>query len=116
MYVYEEREEVAKLLRTKKIEVSGIINAVAELKNVTTDIEEAIKDATYICIVTPAFAHQYYVDLLKGKVKKEQIVITYPGAFAALQFKHTFGDAECPIFADANNLPYDARLTGLAKV
>lgn len=65
----------------------------------------------YICIVAPAFAHSGYAKLLKGHLHKDQIVVTFPGAFSALVLKNVFGDdPDCPVFADANNLPYDARL------
>ena len=43
-----------------------------------------------------------YAKLLKGHLHKDQIVVTYPGAFSALVMKNIFGDdPDCPIFADA---------------
>ncbi len=117
MYLYQDREEFQPLIKSKTITVDGARNEVAVLESVTTDIDEAIEGATYICIVTPAFAHEYYANLLKGRVKKEQIVVAFPGAFAALRMKHAFGDdVECPIFVDVNNLPYDTRSTTPGKV
>lgn len=117
MYIYEAREEVRKLMETKTINIEGVLKTSVKLHNVTCDIEEAIKEADYICIVTPAFVHAFYANLLKGKVKKNQVIVTFPGAFAALQIKKVFGDdPECPVFADVNNLPYDTRLSGPAKV
>lgn len=88
----------------------GAVDGVAKLDLVTDDIAEAVKDAEIILLVTPAFAHEHYAEALKGHVKKEQIIVTFPGAFAALVIKKVFGDAECPVLADANNLPYDARI------
>lgn len=116
MYCYQEREEVRKLLDTQTIEACGTVQGIARLNLVTTDIDKAVEGCQYICIVTPAFAHAYYADLLPGHVRKDQIVITFPGAFAALQLRHAFGNGECPVLADANNLPYDTRLAGPAKV
>ena len=41
---------------------------------------------------------------------KDQIIVTFPGAFGALVLRNILGDEDCPVLADANNLPYDARL------
>ena len=65
----------------------------------------------YILVVTPAFAHHGYATLLKGRVRSDQVIVVYPGAFAALLFRRVFGDLDCPVVADVNNLPYDARVT-----
>ena len=62
----------------------GAVDGVAKLDLVTDDIAEAVKDAEIILLVTPAFAHEHYAEALKGHVKKEQIIVTFPGAFAAL--------------------------------
>lgn len=105
------KENMAKVFETGKIEVTGIENYTAELNMVTDDIDKAIDGVRYICIVTPAFAHPGYCRLLKDRVKKDQIIVVFPGAFFGLQFRHIFGnDAECPVIADVNNLPYDTRV------
>jgi opine dehydrogenase len=78
---------------------------------VTSDIEDAIDGVKYILVVTPAFAHEGYSMLLKGKVDRDQVIVVYPGAFAALLFRTVFGDEVCPVIAEVNNLPYDARVT-----
>ena len=83
---------------------------------VTDRIEEAIRDVKYIVVLTPAFAHEDYARLLRGRVTKEQVVICIPGAFAALKMKKIFGEEECPVFVDANNLMYDVRLIEDGKV
>ncbi|MDO5684386.1 MAG: NAD/NADP octopine/nopaline dehydrogenase family protein, partial [Propionibacteriaceae bacterium] len=54
---------------------------------------------------------------LTGKVTTDQIIISFPGAFAALEFRKALQDGEdCPVIADANNLPYDVRLSGPAEI
>lgn len=40
----------------------------------------------------------------------------YPGAFAGLLFRTVFGEADCPVVAEVNNLPYDTRLTAPCQV
>ena len=103
-----------KVFETKTIKLQGNIPELqgpVELNMVTDDIAAAVEGCHYICIVAPAFAHSGYAKLLKGHLHKDQIVVTFPGAFSALVLKNAFGDdPDCPVFADANNLPYDARL------
>lgn len=108
------KDDMKKVFETKKIKLQGLVpdrQGTAELNMVTDQITEAVAGCRYICIVAPAFAHSGYAELLKGHLNKDQIVVTFPGAFAALVMKRVFGDdPNCPTFADANNLPYDARL------
>lgn len=101
---------------TKKIQAIGVISGVAKLEMVTSDIEAAIDGVKYIAIVTPSFAHEAYAKLLKGKVKKDQIIVLYPGAFSSLVFRNILGSENCPVIAETNNLPYDTRLKGAGKV
>ena len=110
------RGKLAQLFETKTILVEGIMNACVTLPVVTDDITQAIDGVHYILLVTPAFAHEGYANLLKGKVKKNQIIVVFPGAFAALILRKAFGEVDCPVIADANNLPYDTRLTAPCKL
>jgi len=114
--VPEFRHKVSRLFETRTIEIEGSIKGRYTLAKVTSNIDEAIDGVRYILIVTPAFAHKDYANMLKGKTDKQnQIIILYPGAFGGLLFKDVLGE-ECPVIAEANNLPYDTRLTGPARV
>lgn len=99
------------LVETRVIVSSGQVSGRFELDKVTSDIEDAIDGVKHILVVTPAYAHNAYANLLKGKVDRDQVIVVYPGAFAALLFRKVFGDEDCPVVAEVNNLPYDARLT-----
>lgn len=113
------KPNVEKVLRTKTIEATGAIEGTAELKGATIDIDEAIKDAEYINIVVPAFAHRPYADLLAGRLREEQVVILYPGTFSSLEFKEIFRKKRKEIgnvIAETQTLPYDTRLVAPAKV
>jgi opine dehydrogenase len=101
---------VRELFDTRTIQVSGLIDGSFKLNKVTSDIHEAIDGVKYILVVTPAFAHESYARLLKDRTTSDQIIVVYPGAFAGLYFRTVFGDAHCPVIAEVNNLPYDARL------
>lgn len=102
-----------KVFETQTIKLQGNIKELqgpVKLNMVTDDIAAAVEGCHYILLVCPAFAHADYAKLLKGHLHTDQIVVTFPGAFAALVLKNVLGDEDCPIFADANNLPYDSRL------
>jgi opine dehydrogenase len=107
---------VRELFASRTIRVSGVIDGTYELNNVTSDIDEAIDGVRYILVVTPAFAHDAYARLLKGRTTSDQVVVVYPGAFAGLLFRTVFADADCPVVAEVNNLPYDARLVAPCHV
>lgn len=110
------KHNIHSLFETKVIECTEQIKGRFELNKVTDDIEDAIDGVKYILLVTPAFAHEAYAKLLKGKVSSDQVVVVYPGAFAGLLFRGYFSDTDCPVVAEANNLPYDARVTEPCKV
>lgn len=101
-----------KLFADRTIKITSIIEETAVLDVVTSEIAEAVAGADYILVVTPAFAHGAYAKLLNGHVKSDQVLVTFPGAFAALEFRRELEGPNCPIIADVNNLPYDVRLTG----
>ena len=104
------------LFDTRTIHASGMINGSFQLTKVTSDIGEAIDGVRYILVVTPAFAHDAYTRLLRGRVTSNQVIVVYPGAFAGLLFRTVFGDQDCPVVAEVNNLPYDTRLEGPCRV
>lgn len=110
------RENVRQLFETATIEVTGVAQYRATLDLVTDDIDAAVTGADYVLLVTPAFAHGAYAELLKGKLNAKQVLIAFPGGFAAMVLKKSFGDKNCPILVDSNTLPYDTRLTGPCKV
>lgn len=100
---------------TLTIHCTGEVVGDGKIEMLTDDIEKAIDGADYIAVVTPSFAHEAMAKMLKGKLKKGQIILIYPGGFGALEFKRVLGD-ECPIIVQTNNLPYDTRLNGPASI
>lgn len=110
------KHNLQQLFQTKTIESTGAVEGKFKLSMVTSDIDEAIKDIKYILIVAPAFAHDNYARLLKGRVDENQVIVLYPGAFGALLFKTMFKNAKLPVIAEVNNLPYDTRVTEPCKV
>ncbi|MBQ2063267.1 MAG: NAD/NADP octopine/nopaline dehydrogenase family protein [Firmicutes bacterium] len=104
-------ENIRTVADTKKIRVTGVIEGTAELDMVTSDMAAAIDGCRFVCIVTPSFAHENIAKELAKCVKKDQIVMIYPGAFSSLMLKKMMG-ADAPVICEVNNLPYDTRLKG----
>ena len=116
--MYEDTAFIGKLgvLReTLAIHCTGVVSGVGKIEMLTDDICQVINGVKYIAVVTPSTAHITIAQKLKGVVKKDQVILIYPGGFGALEFKKVLGD-ECPVIIQTNNLPYDTRLNGPASV
>ena len=116
--MYEQPQFIGKLKVLQDsltIHCTGVVSGNAKIDLLTSDISEAIEGAKYIAVVTPSFAHTSVAQQLKGKIKKGQTILIYPGGFGALEFKRVLGD-ECPLIVQTNNLPYDTRLNGPASI
>jgi opine dehydrogenase len=110
------QDNVRRLFETRTIQATGVIEGTFKLNMATSDIDRAIDGVKYILIVTPAFAHEAYARLLRGRVTSGQVVVVYPGAFAGMLFRTVFGDVPCPVVAEVNNLPYDTRLIAPCEI
>ena len=116
--MYEESRFIGKLEHLKNtltVRSTGVVAGEGKIELLTDNIAEAIDGAKYVLVVTPSFAHKNIAEKLKGVIKKDQMLLIYPGGFGALIFKKILGD-ECPVIAQTNNLPYDTRLDGPASV
>jgi opine dehydrogenase len=113
------KKNIEKVIETKTIELMGAIEGTAELKGgATVDVGKAIKDADHIYIVVPAFAHKVFAELLAGRLRKEQVIILFPGTFGSLEFKEIFrkkGADLGNVIGETQTLPYDTRLIAPAK-
>lgn len=103
------------LRKTRTIRCRGCVSGEAVIELLTDHMEEAIRDAAYIAVVTPSFAHEAIAKQMAGLVRKDQTILLYPGGFGALTFRRILGE-ECPVIVQTNNLPYDTRLEGPAAV
>lgn len=116
--MYEQTAFIGKLSQlrdTLTIHATGAVSGDARIEFLTDDLAKAISGADYIAVVTPSFAHETIAKSLKGLIKKNQVILIYPGGFGALEFKRILGD-DCPVIVQTNNLPYDTRLNGPASV
>jgi opine dehydrogenase len=113
-------ESFEKVLRTKEIQIQGIsIDGVAKLNLATTDIQQAIKDAEVIFVITPAFGHKAMAEVCAPFVQDGQIIVLMPGSGGSLEFINIFKQKKVKrevTFAESCTLPYGARLKGPGHV
>jgi len=113
-------DSLEKVLRTKEIQIQGIsIDGMAKLNLATTDIQQAIKDAEVIFVITPAFGHKAMAEISAPFVQDGQIIVLMPGSGGSLEFINTFKQKKVKreiTFAESCTLPYGARLKGPGHV
>ena len=114
------RESFRPTLEAGSIELSGIgRTGTAELRVVTMDVAEAVREAELVNVVVPASAHEAFFEQLLAALTDDHIVVMWPDNFGSLRLAHllkTRGITAKPKIAGANTLPYGTRLSGPAKV
>ena len=109
-----------KVLRTKEIQIQGVsVDGVAKLNLATTDIQQAIKNADVIFVITPAFGHKAMAEVSAPFVQDGQTIVLMPGSGGSLEFINIFKQKKVKqevTFAESCTLPYGARLKGLGHV
>jgi opine dehydrogenase len=109
-----------RVLRTKEIRIEGVsIDGTAKLNLATTDIQQAIKDAEVVFVITPAFGHKAMAEVCAPFVQDGQIIVLMPGSGGSLEFVNIFKQRKVKrevTFAESCTLPYGARLKGPGHV
>jgi opine dehydrogenase len=109
-----------KVLRTKEVRTEGISGEnIAKLNLATTDIQQAIKDAEVLFIITPAFGHRAMAEACAPFVQEGQIILLMPGSAGSLEFAKIFRQKKMKkeiSLAESVTLPYGARLKGPGHV
>lgn len=113
-------ESFEKVLRTREIRIEGVsIDGTAKLNLATIDIQQAIKDAEIIFVITPALGHKVMAEVCAPFVQDGQIVVLMPGSGGSLEFANIFRQKKVKreiTFAESCTLPYGARLKGPGHV
>lgn len=108
---------IRNLLDYPELEGSGEISGRARLDLVTTDIDQAVQGADYICICAPGYRHEEYGRILKGHTEARQVVCTFNACMASLVYKNIWGDdRDCPIFVDTDVPPFSTRVVAPGRV
>lgn len=91
----------------------------AVLETVSTNIDEVIKDAELVMVVTPAYAHLDIAQQMALFMHSYQVVVLHPGRTGgALEFRKAIQALRPnfePIIAEAQTLIYASRRTGPAE-
>ena len=105
-----------KVLRTKEIQIQGVsVDGAAKLNLATTDIQQAIKNAEVIFVITPAFGHKTMAEVCAPFVQDGHIIVLMPGSGGSLEFINIFKQKKVKreiTFAESCTLPYGSRLKG----
>jgi len=90
-----------------------------KLTCVTSNMEEALRDAEIIMVVLPSSAHADIAQAMSAHLKDGQIVILHPGrTCGALEFSKVLRDTECKAditIAEAETFIYASRSEGPAQ-
>ena len=111
-------ENIKSILRDKKIICDGIVKGIAEVKEVSTNIQNLIKRV--IMVTTPSSAHEDIAAMLAPFVTKDNIIILNPGrTFGAMHFVSVLkrhGCKEIPIVAETQTIVYTCRRNAINEV
>ena len=113
-------ESFERVLRTKEIRIEGVsIDGTAKLNMATTHIQQAIKEAEVLFVITPAFGHKAMAEVCAPFIQDGQIIVLMPGSGGSLEFINIFKQKKAKkdiTFAESCTLPYGARLKGPGHV
>lgn len=109
------KQNIQKLLLTKTIFCSGILNGPVTVDLVTDNMKEALHNIELILVTTPANSHTDIAQLLAANLDKDIPIILNPGrTFGALNFYLTFRKYNhifIPKIAETQTIVYTCRKT-----
>ncbi len=104
-------ENIKEILDTGEIICNGIVNGVAKVAKVSSEISETISD--FIMVATPSSAHKDVAKRLSPYVNKDTVIVLNPGrTFGAVEFAETLeenGVKEMPHIAETQTIVYTCR-------
>jgi opine dehydrogenase len=103
------RARFAALFASKRIRMTGVLEAEAELAEVTTDHAAAVRGAELVLVPLPAYAQEAMAEAIADSVTPGQVVCLMPGTFGAYVLGCRLRGA---IVAEMATLPYGARQRG----
>lgn len=110
-------QKIEPLCRQGGIKATGVVEGFAKISKITTEIDEAVKDADAIIVTVRAFGHRETLELCIPYLEDGQIVLIMTGYWACLRLRYLFEKAEDRIiFAETTLLPLASEIIGPGKV
>jgi len=82
---------ISKLIETRVIHCTGIINGSIPIHAVTNDMRVALEDPDVVLITTPANSHKELAELIAKNIRKSSVIVLNPGrTFGALEFSNIY--------------------------
>lgn len=105
------KSNIEHIIRTKKIECSGIMNKSVPIAHISSKLDELMQKV--IMVTTPSTAHKDIAKLLAKYVDESYVIILHPGrTFGVLEFLGTLKSCGCtslPVVAEAQTIIYTCR-------
>lgn len=109
------KKNLSGIIKRGGVELTGAIEGFGKLSMVTTNIEEAVRGASVIMVVVPAFAQLIMAEKIIPFLEDGQIVVFNPDNFASIAFKGMLakkGITKNIKIAGAESLLYATRRSG----
>jgi opine dehydrogenase len=110
---------IAEIAELGGVEMEGEVTGFGKLRLVTSDIAEALADATVVMVCVPAFAHRDVARLCAPHLRHGQLLVLNPGrTFGALEFLHELRVQQCGaevVVAEAATFIFASRSSGPAQ-
>ncbi|MDI7260525.1 MAG: NAD/NADP octopine/nopaline dehydrogenase family protein [Thermodesulfobacteriota bacterium] len=114
------KENITPLLKEGGIHITGAANTgFAKLGKITSDIKEAVENASCLMVNMVSLAHEEIAELLAPVVREDQTLFVLPGNAGSLVFTKVFREKGTKIkapIAEVLTLPYGCRKTSPMSV
>lgn len=118
--MHEFKANIGPIITRGGIEITGVARTgFAKISKATSDIADAIKDASHIMVVTQTLAHETVAELCAPHLKDGHRIMLFPGSGGTLQFAKTLKDkgvSKKILLAEALTCPYACRRKGPALI
>ena len=111
------KKNVEEIAKKGGIELSGKLEGFGKISLATTDIKQAIEDASVIMIVAPSFAQRTFIEMAIPYLDNSQIIMLIPGNFGAFEIRKILKKSGKNLtIVETNTLPYACRKIEEGKV
>lgn len=108
------QKNIQEVINTKTIHCSGVVNGVAKIAKVSSNIADVVVD--FVMVTTPSSAHKDVARELAPYVRPGTVIVLNPGrTFGAIDFAEELrkqGVKELPQIAEAQTIVYTCRKSG----